>query len=535
VTVVFGIPGEETADLNMALHRSSVQFVLTRHEQGAAFMADVYGRLTGEAGVCLSTLGPGATNLVTGVANANLDRSPVVVITGQADQHRQHKESHQAINVVRMFRPITKWATAIVHPDNIPEVVRKAFKLATLPKPGACHIELSEDVAREEAHGGPIPRQDFLYPAPDCKVVDDAAALIRAARRPAILAGNGVVRSGAVPALRRLASSTGIGVISTFMAKGCVPRTSPQCLFTIGLQAKDLVACAIDAADVVITIGYDLVEYPPRLWNSRNNSRIVHIDSYPAEVDDHYTVAVEVVGHIPHAIWMLENCLVRLGELPNFDMHQQQEVRRQMLEDFAEHKDDRTEGLLRPQKILWDVREVMGEHDILISDVGAHKMWIARYYHCEEPNTCLIPNGFCAMGFALPGAIAAKMVHPERRVLAICGDGGFLMNVQEMETARRLDSDIVVMVWVDNEYGLIGWKQRAEFGEQIDLKFGNPDWLELAHAFGWQGLVVERSEELADILKRAFAHKGPSLVAVPVDYRENLLLSQRLGNMVCPT
>ena len=391
------------------------------------------------------------------------------------------------------------------------------------------------DVAREEAHGSPIPRQDFLYPAPDCKAVEDAAELICSARRPVILVGNGAVRSGAVPALRRLATESGIGVISTFMAKGCVPRNAPQCLFTIGLQAKDLVACAIDAADVVVTIGYDLVEYPPRLWNSRNNSRIVHIDTYPAEVDDHYTVAVEVVGHIPHALTMLTHCLIRKGEAPLFDVRQQQEVRRQMLEDFAEHKNDRTEGLLRPQKILWDVREAMGERDILISDVGAHKMWIARYYHCDEPNTCLIPNGFCAMGFALPGAIAAKMVHPERRVLAVCGDGGFLMNVQEMETARRLNANIVVMVWVDNEYGLIGWKQRNEFGEQIDLKFGNPDWVELARAFGWQGLVVERSGDLAEVLKRAFAHDGPSLVAVPVDYRENLLLSQRLGNMVCPT
>ena len=534
VRQIFGVPGEENAAFMMALEDSSIEFRLTRHEQGAAFMAEVHGRLTGDAGVCLGTLGPGATNLVTGVADGNMDRAPLVVITGQADSRRQHKESHQNMDCVAMFQPVTKWATPIVQPENIPEVVRKAFKLAQEEKPGACHIELAEDIAKEPVQATVLTPQRMRRPVPDDKIIARAMEALTQAKQPIILAGNGAIRKRASKQLRLFAQATGLGVVSTFMAKGCVDRDDSHCLFTVGLQSRDVVACAIDAADLVITVGYDMVEYHPRLWNASGDKKIVHIDFLSAEVDQHYCVDVEVVGDPAHALWMLTEMVKARSSDPMFDMRPHEAVRNQLLEDFAEHRDSDTEGQVKPQKVLWDVRKVLGPSDILLSDVGAHKMWIARYYHCHEPNTCLIPNGFCSMGFALPGAISAKLAFPERKVLAVCGDGGFLMNVQEMETARRLGTNIVVMVWEDHAYGLIEWKQTNEYGRHSDLSFTNPDFQQLAQAFGWTGYRVERSRDLEGILERAFEDGSPSLVVVPIDYRENAKLTERLGNIACP-
>lgn len=533
VTTIYGVPGEENADFMISLEDSPIEFVLTRHEQGAAFMAEVHGRLTGEPGVCLGTLGPGATNLITGVADANMDRAPLVCLTGQAATARQHKESHQAMDVVGMFEPVTKWAISVINANNLPEIVRKGFKLATAEKPGACHLELPEDVAKQDVDAMPLVPQKTRRPVPADKIVDQAFELIRSARRPIILAGNGAIRRRASKQLRAFCERTGIGVVSTFMAKGAVDMDAEYSLFTIGLQSKDHVACAVDAADLVITLGYDMVEYPPRLWNPYGDKKIVHMDFLPAEIDENYHVELDVVGDLAHTLWMLNE---RLDAAPglSWDLTQQKGVRQSMIADFEAHKDDETVGSIRPQKALWDARQVMGPHDVLLSDVGAHKMWIARYYQCHEPNTCLIPNGFCSMGFALPGAIAAWRVNPDRRTLAICGDAGFLMNVQEMETARRLGANIVTMVWEDHAYGLIAWKQQNEFGRHTDLSFGNPDWLQLASAFGWNGHRVEESAALAGTLEQAFQEDGPSLVVVPIDYRENQLLTERLGDIACP-
>ncbi|MBW2577673.1 MAG: acetolactate synthase large subunit [Deltaproteobacteria bacterium] len=532
VTQIFGVPGEENAHFMMSLEDSPIEFVLTRHEQGASFMAEVHGRLTGEPGVCLGTLGPGATNLITGVADANMDRAPLICLTGQADSERQHKESHQHMDVVSMFEPVTKWAQAILHPDNIPEIVRKAFKIATTEKPGAAHIELAEDIAQLDAKTIPIPAQRTRRAVPADKVVDQAWELIKSARCPVILAGNGTIRKRASKQLRKFCEQTGIGVVCTFMAKGCVDMDSEHCLYTIGFQRKDHVAHLIDAADVVICLGYDMVEYRPQLWNGSGDKVIVHIDFLAAEVDENYRVAVDVVGDLAHTLWMLNE---RAANAPvSFDTTHQQVVRREMSAEFAEHKDDDTNGLIRPQKAIWDARQVMGPHDVLLSDVGVHKMWIARYYQCHEPNTCLIPNGFCSMGFALPGAISAQRVFPDRRIMAICGDAGFLMNVQEMETAVRIGSNIVVMIWEDHEYGLIAWKQQNEFGRHTDLSFGNPDFVTLAQSFGWNGYRVEKSVELRSTLEEAFLAEGPSLVVIPIDYRENAIVTQRLGNLQCP-
>ena len=305
------------------------------------------------------------------------------------------------------------------------------------------------------------------------------------------------------------------------------------CLFTVGLAAKDVASCGLDAADLIITLGYDMVEYHPRLWNSGGDKDIIHADFLPAEIDAHYHPDTELIGDLAYTLEQLVERVGAGGGL-GLDSSQQAAVRRDMLAEITAHSDDDTEGSIRPQKVLWDVRQAMGPHDILLSDVGAHKMWIARYYQCHEPNTCLIPNGFCSMGFALPGAVAANLVHPERKVLSICGDAGFLMNVQEMETARRLDSDITVMVWEDHAYGLIAWKQQGEFGRHTDLSFGNPDWMKLAESFGWSGHDVQNSADLAAVLRQALDEKGPSLIVVPIDYRENMLLTERLGNIVCP-
>ena len=533
IEYIFGVPGEENADFMMSLENSEqIKFILTRHEQGAAFMAEIYGRLTGNPAGCLGTLGPGATNLITGVADSNMDRAPMLVLTGQGASTRLHKESHQVMDVVGMFAPVTKWATQVIHADSIPEITRKAVRLARTEKPGAVHVELPEDIAKWETDKKPMAVKKFRRSVPDDKAIDRAFEKIKSAKRPLIVAGNGCIRRRASKQLRMLCDKTGIGVVSTFMAKGSVDMDKDYCLYTIGLGSKDIVSCAVDAADLVITIGYDMVEYHPSLWNPDGDKEIVHIDFLPAEIDESYHPEVEVVGDLAHALWMLNERVDAAGAL-EFDFSQQQAVRRDMWAEFTAHKDDDTEGSIRPQKVLWDCRQVMGPEDILLSDVGAHKMWIARHYQCHEPNTCLIPNGFCSMGFALPGAIAAALVHPDKRILAICGDAGFMMNVQEMETARRLNTNLVVMVWEDNAYGLIAWKQDNEFGKHTELDFGNPDWIQLANAFGWHGHFVGNSRDLASSLEAAFNEQGPSLVVVPIDYRENGILTERLGKVTC--
>jgi acetolactate synthase I/II/III large subunit len=531
IEYIFGVPGEENADFVMSLADSQkITFILTRHEQGAAFMAEVYGRLTGNPAGALGTLGPGATNLITGVADSNMDRAPMVVLTGQGSTDRLHKESHQIMDVVSMFRPVTKWATTILNPNTIPEIVRKAVRLARTEKPGAVHIELPEDIAGMESSATPIPPRRFRRSVADGQIVDEAYAMLRTARRPVIIAGNGCIRKRASKELRKFCDRTGIGVVSTFMAKGCVDMDAEYCLFTVGLGSKDRISKAIDDADLVLTLGFDMVEYHPQLWNPRRNKKIIHADFLAAEIDEHYDPRTELIGDLAHTLSML-NERVSCGQTFDFDFTLQRKCRRRMVVDFAEFKDDETVGSIRPQKALWDARRVMGPCDILLSDVGAHKMWIARHYQCHEPNTCLIPNGFCSMGFALPGAIAAAIVHPGRRILAIAGDAGFLMNVQEMETARRVDSNITVMVWEDKAYGLIAWKQDGRFGHHTDLSFGNPDWVALASAFGWNGHLVADSVDLADTLETALTENGPSLVVIPIDYRENALLTQKLGEI----
>jgi acetolactate synthase-1/2/3 large subunit len=532
IEYIFGIPGEENADFMMSLEKSDkIKFILTRHEQGAAFMAEIYGRLTGNPAACLATLGPGATNLITGVADANMDRAPMLVLTGQGATARLHKESHQIMDVVEMFRPVTKWACTIINPDTIPEITRKAVRLARGEKPGAVLIELPEDVAKFETNETPIEPRRFRRSVASSAEVERLATRIQQAKRPVIIAGNGCVRTRTSEQLSRFCEITGIGVLNTFMAKGCVDFIKPYSLFTIGLGSKDIVTCAVDAADLVITIGLDMVEYHPNLWNPDGEKNIVHIDFIPAEIDKHYHPEVEVVGDIADALEQLNEYFD--GVDIDFDLQQQQRIRIQMMEELTAWQNDKAVGKVKPQKVLSDTRDIMPADSVLLSDVGAHKMWIARHYQCHLPNTCLIPNGFCSMGFALPGAIAAAMVYPDKPILGIAGDAGFLMNVQEMETAKRLNSNITIMVWEDNAYGLIAWKQWAEFGRHTDLAFGNPKWAALADAFGWSMHQVNNSDQMKPQLQAAIDQSGPSLVVVSIDYDENQKLSEKLGQLTC--
>jgi acetolactate synthase-1/2/3 large subunit len=531
IEFIFGVPGEENADFMMSLEDSKIQFILTRHEQGAAFMAEIYGRLTGTPAACLGTLGPGATNLITGVADANMDRAPMLVLTGQGSTARLHKESHQIMDVVKMFEPVTKWATTIIHPDTIPEIIRKSVRLARGEKPGAVLIELPEDVAERNSDEHPMPPIRYRRATADDSMLALAVEKIRNAKRPLILAGNGCVRKQTAELLRKLADDTGIGVMNTFMAKGAVDHTKDYCLYTIGLGSKDVGACAIDAADLVIAIGFDMVEYHPNLWNPDGSKDIIHIDFTPSEIDKHYHPNVEVVGDIAYSLKYLVDAFV---EKPTtYDLSQQLATHNEITADLNYYQNDTAKGVIKPQKVLADVQAIYGEDGLLLSDVGAHKMWIARHYHCQVPNGCLIPNGFCSMGFALPGAIAAGVVDPERKIIGIAGDAGFMMNVQEMETATRLNSNITMMVWEDNAYGLIAWKQWAHFGKHTDLSFGNPKWASLAEAFDWHYQTTSDSTELSSIIQAAADHKGPSLIVIPIDYSENQKLTERLGKLTC--
>jgi acetolactate synthase-1/2/3 large subunit len=525
---VFGIPGEETLDLNEALDASSsIEFVPVRHEQGGAFMADAYGRLTGHAGVCLGTLGPGATNLVTGIADAFLDRAPVVALTGQTDLSEMHKESHQYIDVVRMMKPVTKWNTRVHDPDIIPEAVRKAFAVAEREKPGATHLELPADVMEQPLAADPVPRRPPPLVEPVAAELHRAAELLQMAERPVILAGNGIVRQNASAALRRFVQQTGLGVITTFMGKGVVDADDEHALFTAGLRAQDYPRGFMGKADLVVCVGYDLVEWSPVNWNPKRDRRVICIDTTPAESDAHYVPSVELTGDISHILTHLGNLV---SDKPPARV-QAPPYNRLIQEALESHAD---EGFpVKPQRALRDLRALMGPYDLLISDVGAHKLWISRLWQAHEPNTVLISNGAAAMGFALPAAVAARMVLPrDRRVVTISGDGGFLMNVQELETAKRLGLAIVNIVWTDSAFGVIELHQQRKFGHLAGTKFTNPDLVSLAESFGIAGMRVSSADEVTPTLQRALELDIPSVVEIPIDYRENAKFSMNLVDLV---
>ncbi len=526
---VFGIPGEETLDLNESLADSSIEFVPVRHEQGGGYIADVYGRLTGRAGVCLGTLGPGAMNLTTPVADAFLDRAPLVALTGQGDLERMHKESHQFIDVPQVFQPITKWNARLSDPAIIPEVVRKAFKVAESEKPGATHIELPEDVMAAQVDAQPLPRRNPVQPEPSARELLKAADLIRGALNPVALAGNGVIRANAAPALREFARATGIPVAETFMGKGLLSPDDPHTLGSVGLQSGDYNMAGFDEADVVLAMGYDLVEHSPEHWNPGRDKKIVCIDSVPAEIDEYFVPEVELIGDIYHILARLaEEC----RHVPHSGgSHRLRDVVRGRLE--AAKDDDQFP--MQPPRALLEIRKALGRQDILVSDVGLHKLWIGRMFPAYEPNTVLIANGLAGMGFAVPAAIAAKLVHPERKVVAVNGDGGFMMNMQELETAMRLKTPFVTVIWENRQYGSIVWKQDKKFGRHFGVDFTNPDFVRMAESFGMPAWRCESVEDFPKHLTKALGMDVPTLIVLPIDYSIDVAISEELGTETVAT
>ncbi|MEO8476560.1 MAG: acetolactate synthase large subunit [Actinomycetota bacterium] len=522
VEFVFGLPGEENLHMIDALVDSSIRFVTTRDERGAAFMADTYGALTGKPGVCLATLGPGAINLMLGVANAQLDSHPLVAIAAQAGLDRIYKESHQFVDLVSLFRPITKWGDMITVRAAAPEMVRKAFKQATTERPGATFLIVPEDVAERTGQGEPLKVNTPVDPAPDIRQVQRAVDVLSAAANPVVLAGPGVARDHATDALLRFSERLNIPVATTFLGKGVFPDDHPNALGTLGFMVKDYANFGFDRADVVVAVGYDLVEYSPARWNPDRDKLIIHVHRTVAEVDANYSLEVGVQGDIGETLDAIGAASAQesgRGAPPVRDLVRQ-ELERGAADDAFP---------MAPARIVAEVRAAMGREDIVLADTGAVKMWMARLYPTYHPDTCLISNGLATMAFSLPGAIAAKLAFPERKVLAAMGDGAFAMSMAEIETAIREGVHMTILVWVDGGYGLIGWKQDIHFGRQAAVSFDNPDFVMLAESFGAKGYAIEAADELAPILATALADDAVSIIACPVDYRENARLIERLG------
>ena len=528
VTHIFGVPGEENIHFVEALSRSSIHYVLVRHEQGASFMAETYGRLTGRAGVCSATLGPGAINLLLGTADATTNSTPLIALSAQVGMGRSFKESHQGVDLVSMFEPVTKWSALVATPGAAPEMVRKAFKLAQTERPGAVYLAVPEDVEKAVPPEGAVPLP-VNVPRPDEPSADQvarAATILGEARHPVVLAGHGAARAGAGPALMRFAERLGVPVATTFHGKGVFPDDHPLALGAVGFMRHDYVNFGFDQADVVVTVGYELQEFDPVRINPGGDKRIIHIHRFPAEVDRHYDVAVGLQADVSQSLDALAHAVGAPPGEPSTGQH----IRRLLAEELDRGAaDDRFP--LAPARIVADTRAAMGRDDIVLVDTGALKMWMARLYPTYEPNTCLISNGLSTMAWTLPGAIGAKLARPDARILVSTGDGSFLMNSQEIETALREGIAMVVLIWVDDAYGLISWKMDLELGHDVDTTFNNPDFVAYAESFGATGYRIETAAELLPTLRTALAADTVSVIACPVDYSANLELIRSLGEL----
>jgi acetolactate synthase-1/2/3 large subunit len=528
VEYVFGIPGEENIHLVQALKDSPIRYVLVRHEQAASFMAEVYGRLTGKAGICSATLGPGAINLLLGVADATTNSTPVVALSAQVGLNRSYKESHQSVDLVPMFAPATKWAETVLTPGAVPEMIRKAFKLAQSERPGAVYLAVPEDVEKAAAPADArplivnVPRAD----EPSRRQLDRAAEVLLGARSPIVLAGHGATRAGAGPALMRFAEALNVPVATTFHGKGVFPDDHPLALGAVGFMRHDYVNFGFDQADAIIAVGYELQEFDPVRINPDSDKKIIHIHRFPAEVDRHYEVAVGLQSDIPSTLDALIDAVGHRFE-PELG---EQRIRHRLASELERGGAD-TRFPLSPARIVADTRKALGREDIVLVDTGALKMWMARLYPTYAPNTCLISNGLSTMAWTLPGALAAKLARPEAKVLVSTGDGAFMMNSQEIETALREKIPLVVLIWVDDEFGLITWKMDLELGESMDTSFGNPDFVAYAESFGARGYRIAAADELLPTLMQALAFDGVSIIACPVDYAPNLELTDALGEL----
>ena len=527
VHYIFGIPGEENLAIMEALKDSKIEFITVRHEQGAAFMADVYGRLTGKAGVCMATLGPGATNLITGVADADGDGAPLVAISGQVGTDKMHITAHQYLDLRSMFEPITRRAYTVVRPDTMSEITRLAFKYAEREKPGATFIDLPVNISKMPVGDDEKPLQrKTIQPETALEAqIEAAASMISYAKNPVILAGSSVIRSHATEMLTKFAEKLKLPVINTMMAKGAIPFDNPYSMWTVGIPMDDYQTKMLEKASLVIATGYDIIEYAPAKWHM-SNADIIHIDTMPADINKNYQPEVEVVGNIPNALERIMDKAARLQEPVPF-----LNLRKRMVEEHESYAQDLSYPV-KPQKALIDCRRVMDKDDIVISDVGANKVWIARHYNCYKPNTCIISNGFATMGLAVPGAIAAKLVHPDRKVLAITGDAGFMMNCQEFETAHRLGTNFVTLIFNDRSYGLIKWKQDMQYGHHEYVDFTNPDFVKFAESMGAAGYRIEKTEDLLPTLIKAFKQDKPVIIDCPVDYSENMKLTHHLEELM---
>ncbi len=528
VAVVFGLPGEENIRFVQALASSTIRYVLTRHEQGAAFMAEMYGRVTGRAAVVSATLGPGAINMQLGVADATTNSTPMVAISAQVGQDREYKESHQYVDLVSMFAPITRWAAGIPTPRAIPEMVRKAFKVAETERPAAVYLAVPEHIDADETDYDlrPLPRNVVRPDAPAPRQVERAVEILRKAQRPVVLAGHGAARADATKALVRFSEEFGIQVANTFHGKGVMPDDHPNSIGTLGFMRHDYVNFGFDNADAVIAVGYELQEFDPVRINPQADKKIIHVHRFPAEVDAHYSVDVGIIGDISDSLNALTDALAghtftHAADVPGSGL---------LAEEFARGQQD-SRYPLAPARVVADTREALGRSDVVLVDTGATKMWMARLYPTYERNTCLISNGLSTMAFALPGALGVKLARPDAKVLAVVGDGAFLMNSQEIETAVRERIPLVVLIWEDGGYGLIEWKMDLELGEHYYVKFGNPDIVTYAQSFGAKGYRINSADELLPTLRAALDDDGVSLICCPVDYSENLRLTDRLGEL----
>jgi acetolactate synthase-1/2/3 large subunit len=531
VTCVFGIPGEENIRLTEALYRSSIRYVLVRHEQAASFMAEIHGRLTGRAGVCSSTLGPGAINLLLGTADANTNSTPMVALSAQVGLNRIYKESHQSVDLVAMFAPVTKWADMILTSGAVPEMVRKAFKLAQTERPGAVFLAVPEDIEGVVVPDELVPLHVNI-PRPDepsPSQIRRAATVLDGASRPIVLAGHGAARGDAADALTRFSELLGLPVATTFHGKGVFADDHPHALGAVGFMSHDYVNFGFDEADVIVSVGYELQEFDPVRINPAGDKRIIHLSRVPAEVDAHYDVEVGVQADLGRTLDALAAGTTRRFEFGSSG----QKIRRLLAEELARGAADDSFPL-KPQRVVADTRSALDRSDIVLADTGAVKMWMARLYPTYEPNTCLLSNGLSTMGFALPGAIAAMLAAPERRVLAAVGDGAFLMNSQEIETAVRERIPLTVLIWQDDAYGLIKWKMNLEIGHDVATDFSNPDFVAYAESFGARGYFVGAAAELLPVLTEALASDAVSVIACPVDYGENLQLTGALGDLTGP-
>ena len=531
VEYVFGVPGEENLDFLESLRTSNIRLILTRHEQAAGFMAATYGRLTGKAGVCLATLGPGATNLVTAAAYAQLGAMPMLMITGQKPIKASKQGRFQIVDVVAMMRPITKFAKQIVNGNTIPSLVREAFRLAEQERPGAVLLELPEDIAAEMVGDGPLmtaksPRR----PVCDDVAIDNAAAMIRAAKHPLLLVGAGANRKRIIDALDSFVGKTGIPYFNTQMGKGVIGGFHELYIGTAALSDGDYVHCAVDRADLIINAGHDVVEKPPFLMEPGGQT-VIHVNFSPATVDEVYFPQLELIGDVASSFQRLADWL---DPVAGHDFSYFMRVREEVLKHIEEGTDNPRFPLI-PQRIVADVRAVMPPDGIIALDNGAYKIWFARNYLTKQSNTVLLDNALATMGAGLPSAMMVAMLHPDRRVMAICGDGGFMMNSQEMETAVRLGLDLVVLIIRDNSYGMIRWKQAHADMPDWGLEFGNPDFVQYAMSYGASGHRVEATEDFLPILEHCYEAGGVHLVEVPVDYSENKrVLIDELAERVCP-